>query len=128
MQNDPKDVRLEHAFTATPAAAASVDDPHFRGKRRRALLFFWISLSVFLATTVGGWLRYQQLIAGAAGGEAGFWVLGQIFYLLGLAQIGFFLSLVFCIASIPGFKGAIPLLVVEMTVIAMIVLMLSSSS
>jgi hypothetical protein len=92
-----------------------------RGIRVRRLLFFWISLFVFLLTAVVVVCAYCWVMTWPKGGEAGFVVIGGIYLLEMLAMFGIVVSLVFCAFAIPYFKGAIALFIVEMVALGYLI-------
>jgi|SRR5262245_53555938 len=116
----------KHAITTKPerpgsgnATSTERRDPNNNGDqigiRVRRLLFFWISLGVFLLTHVivvpaYCWVLTLPKVGEAAGAT-------KIFFIFNLCMLDIFgivVSLVFSAFAIPYFKGAIVLFIVEM--------------
>jgi hypothetical protein len=81
-------------------------------------LFLGLSLIVFLGTALVVVLGYREVMTWEKGGEAGFQVLGAIYIMSILGMIGIVASLALCALTIPFFKGAIGLFIVEMVALA----------
>jgi hypothetical protein len=92
-----------------------------RGIRVRRLLFFWVSLFLFLLTAGIVVLSYCWVMTWPKGGEGGFVVIAAICYLSMFAIFGSVVSLVLCAFAIPYFKGAIALFIVEIVALGYLV-------
>jgi hypothetical protein len=121
----------KHAITTMPArppqenACADCRNSNKYGERRgirvRGLLFFWVSLSVFLLTAGIVVLSYCWVMTWPKGGEGGFVVIAAICFLSMFAIFGSVVSLVLCAFAIPYFKGAIALFIVEIVALGYLI-------
>src|SRR5262245_21452269 len=99
----------------TPEESKSIDER--ARKRDRAMVYFLISLVIFVTTSLLAFLRSHELSGSGTGGDGGFVVLGQYLITGLLTLLGLAASVVFAGLSMSGWRGGTVLFVAELSVL-----------
>jgi hypothetical protein len=74
--NHPRDLDADGAYSPAALFNERVQRANRAAKRNRALLFFLISLFLFIATVIHALTSFTEIGSSGGGGEAGFVLIG----------------------------------------------------